>query len=236
MSHSRERLVSAVRTLCDEPPDAPLPDGLPSSLIFETLTTIEDEMLRDLDLSQHSRRVSSEDISLTQDTSTFDINVFDFHAPSYVYLQTSQSLNEWFPVEIVNHPTLLNAAANGAMAVAFYGNPLAGEVNWIPESGQRLRLWYERGANDEPTLADTTELGALYDSHLKLQTAAQCRELMKLDVGPVLRARLTRSESQWKQFTQRSNQRGTGAKSPVSPWRQRQFSLGRRGRGGFLLP
>lgn len=236
MSQPRERLLSAVRTLCGEPPDAPLSDdGLPSNLIFETLVTIEDEMLRDLDLSQHSRRVSSEDIPLTQNTSTFDISAFDFHAPSYVYLRTDSNSDFWFPVEIVNHPSLLHAASNGVLAVGFYGTPLSGEVSWLPESNQTLRLWYERGGNDEPTLADTTELGALYDSYLKLQTAAQCRELMKLEVGVMLISRLRKSAEQWKRFTNRSNQRGTGSKTPVSPFR-RQLPYGRRGRGGFLLP
>lgn len=234
MSQTRERLLSAVRTLCDEPPDCPIKDGgLPSNLIFETLVTIEDELLRDLDLGMKSRRVTSEDIPLTGDGLPFEITSTDYHAPSYAYLQTDPGSEIWFPVEIVNHPTLLNAAANGALAVGFFGSPPSGEVSWLPESGHTLRLWYERGGNDDPILAESTELGALYDSHLKLQTAAQCRELMKLEVGPVLRARLMKSESQWQRFTRRSNQRGTGSKSPVNPWRRRGPAIDRT---RFFMP
>lgn len=222
MSLQREQLLSSVRTLCNEPSDCPIADGgLPSSLIFEVLTSVEDEMLRDLDLSAKSRRVSMEEIPLTADLTQYAISNTDFHAPSYAYLQLDPASDAWTPVEIVNHAGLMTAAANGVLAIGFFGTPQQVETSWLAENGQTLRLWYERTAGDEPTLDDATELGALYDSYLKLQTAAQCRELMKLDVGEVLRARLVKSERQWQKYVNRSSQRGTGAKAPVNPFYRR---------------
>lgn len=226
--------MESVRTLCGEPPDCPLVDGgLPSNLIFETLTSIEDEMLRDLDLGMKSRRVAMEDIDLSEGDSSFSIHSFDYHAPAYAYLQTDADSDIWFPVEILNHAGLLTAAENRVLGVGFHGAG-SGEVSWIPEGSQRLRLWYERNTGDDPTLSESTELGALYDSYLKLQTAVQCRELMKLEVGTMLLARLRKSESQWQRFTNRSNQRGTGAKAPVTPFRRRaHYGLDRR---KFFVP
>jgi len=225
MSLQRGQLLSSVRTFCNEAADCPVDQGgLPSNLIFEVLTSIEDEMLRDLDLSAKSRRVNMEEVPLTADLTQYALSNSDFHAPSYAYLQTDPATDIWYPVEIVNHAGLLTAAENGVLAVGFFGTPQQVETSWLAESGQTLRLWYERSSNDDPTLDGNTELGALYDSYLKLQTAAQCRELMKLDVGDVLRARLRKSESQWQRYVNRSNQRGTGAKSPVAPWNRRSYN------------
>jgi hypothetical protein len=222
MSITRGQLLGSIRTLCGEPADCPLTDGgLPSNLIFEVLTAIEDEQLRDLDLGSKSRRVQMEEVTL--DEAQFAVNNSDFHAPSYAYLQTDPAADIWYPVEIVNHASLTNAAQNDVLAIGFYGSPQQAEVSWVPEAGQTLRLWYERSADDFPTLDGTTDLGALYDGYLKLQAAAQCRELMKLEVGDVLRSRLSKSEHQWQRYVNRSNQRGTGAKAPVNPFYRRTF-------------
>jgi hypothetical protein len=111
------------------------------------------------------------------------------------------------------------------LAVAFYGTPPKGETSWTAESGQRLRVWYERGGSDTPVLAETTEIGGLYDSYLKLQAAAQCRELMGLPVGPVLASRLGRGEGQWKKYVNRSRSSGLADKTPVwTPGRFRNYT------------
>lgn len=233
MGVARERLVSGVRTLCAEPPDCPLPDGLPSHLIFETLNDIESSMLRDLDLGTANRRVSSMDINLTGDQEDFTVPNFDFHAPSYVYLQQDPPSNVWWPVEIVEHSSLAEATRQGKLAVAFSGSPPTGYFSWLPDSEQLLRIWYERDGNEDPILADPTDLGNLYDEYLKLQAAAQCREFLKMEVGVVLKARLVKSEMQWQKFVNRGTQRGLGSKAPA-------YSRGRRApfvdRRNFFVP
>src|SRR6266508_2067670 len=215
MSAPKERLMSGVRTLCGEPPDSPLPEGLPSHLIFETLNDIESSMLRDLDLGTANRRVASEDIHLSEEQEDFPFPNFDFHSPSYVYLQTDPSTNIWWPVEIVEHSSLGEATAQGKLAVAFSGSPPIGYFSWMPDGQQVLRVWYERAGNDDPLLADSTDIGNLYDEYLKNQAAAQCREFLKMEVGNVLKARIVKSERQWQKFVNRGTQRGLGAKAPA---------------------
>ena len=215
MSVAKERLVSGVRTLCGEPPDCPLPEGLPSNLIFETLNDIESSMLRDLDLGTANRRVASEDINLSEQQENFPFPNFDFHSPSYVYLQTDPSNNIWWPVEIVEHSSLAEATIQGKLAVAFSGSPPTGYFSWLPDGQQILRVWYERAGNDDPLLADVTDIGNLYDEHLKMQTVAQCREYLNMEVGDVLKARIVKSERQWQKFVNRGTQRGLGNKAPA---------------------
>lgn len=216
MSLGKDRLVSGVRTLCGEPRDCALQDGgLPSHLIFETLNDVESSLLRDLDLSTSNRRVASMEPGLSTDQMEFTLSSSDFHAPSYVYLQTDPSSNVWRPVEIVEHSSLAEATAQGKLAVAFSGSPPTGYISWLPDGQHRLRLWYERAGNDDPRLSDTTDIGNIYDEYLKMQAAAQCREYMKMEVGDVFKARLVKSEMQWQKFVNRGTQRGLGAKAPA---------------------
>lgn len=225
MSVARSRLVSGVRTLCAEAPDLPLPDGLPTSLIFEELTGIEAMLLRDLDLSAKNARVVKMEIDLAQDQEDFLVPNTDFHAPAYAYLLSGTTSDFWHPVEIVDQSALPQYATNGKLAMAFSGTPMSGYFSWLPDNNQTLRVWYERGGDDSPTMAGSTEIGNLYDEYLKLQTAAQCREHLKLEVGSVLVARLAKSEMQWKKFVGRGHQRGLGAKNPALPFRRRLTSL-----------
>lgn len=216
MPVGRDRLISSVRTLCGEPPDCVLDaGGLPSSLIWETLLDVESSMLRDLDLSTANRRVSKMDIDLTTDQEEFLVPQYDFHAPSYVSLQTDPSSTAWWPVEIVEHSSLGQATANGRLAIAFSGSPPTGYFSWAPDGQQVLRVWYERGGDDNQTLAGSTDVGNLYDEHLKTQAAAQCREYLKMEVGVILKARLVKSEMQWQKYVNRGHQRGLGSKAPA---------------------
>lgn len=213
MSVTRQWLKNSVRTLCGEPPDLPLPNGLPDNLIFEELTSIETEMLRDLDLSSQSRRVGKIEVSLASEQEDFTITAGDFNAPAFVYLQTDVNSPVWYPVEIVDHAGLVQAGNNGVLAVSAVGT--TGYTSWIPDGSQTLRFWYERDGMDDPGLAESTELGNLYDEYLKLQTAAQCREHLGLKIGDVMMARLAKSERQWQRYVNRGRQRGTGSKTPV---------------------
>jgi hypothetical protein len=237
MSVTRSELVSGVLTLCSEPPDLPLAQGgLPYNLIFETLTAIEAEMLRDLEVSPTNRRVAKTELTLSADQEDFLINEADFHLPAYAYLQLDVNTDFWYPVEIVEHSALAAASANGKLAISLAGTPTYGYFSWIPDGNQVLRLWYERGRGDSPAMVDSTELGSLYDEYLKLQTAAQCREFLKMELGDVMKARLVKSERQWQRYVNRGMQRGTGYKSRVftPPRWGRSYPFADRRR--FFLP
>jgi hypothetical protein len=202
---SRSRLASGVYTYCDNPPDLPLKDGgLPQHLVFEVLWDMEAEMLRDLDLSEQSRRVGKRTVSPAESTFTLS---FD-GVPSYVSMRPDNSSEIWYPVEIVPHGSVTQAALDGRMAIGFFDNGTPqGEITWIPE-GHEIAIWYDRSLEDQ-TLAGSTELGSLYDSHLKLKAAAQCRELMNLPVGPVMAARIGTSNKQWEKSVKMNRQQGT---------------------------
>lgn len=223
MAVTRQWLKNSVRTLCGEPPDLPLPAGLPDNLIFAELTSIETEMLRDLDLSAQSRRVDKMEVSLSAEQDEFTISASDFNAPAFAYLQTDVNSNAWYPVEIVDHAGLVQAGINGTLAVSVVGT--TGYTSWIPDGSHTLRFWYERNGMDDPGLAESTELGNLYDEYLKLQTAAQCKEHLGLKIGDVMIARLAKSERQWQRYVNRGRQRGVGHKAPVFlPSRMRRSS------------
>lgn len=169
-------------------------------------------MLRDLELTNRGRRIASQPVQLSENEFTFSLTP-DSAAPSYVTLQTDLSTNISYPVEIVDPNALIQASMGGVMAVTFRGAD--GEVSWQPDSSHTLTVWYERGGNDNPELAASTEIGNLYDSYLKLRTAAQCRELMGMDVGKVLATRLAKSDEQWQRFTKKGLQKGVAAKARV---------------------
>jgi hypothetical protein len=204
-------------------------------LAFEVLTGVEDEMLRDLDLSDQNRRV--EKFELRLNSATFSVPRADFSAPAYAFLQLDSDRDSslWYPVEITNHAAVNQARFDGRLAVGFYGTPPKAEVSWEPESGQTLRVWYDRSDEDVPLMAGETDITSLYESHLTLQAGAQCRELMKLEVGPVLASRLTKGQRQWEKSVSSTRQQGTVAKTPVYvPRRYRRG--GSTSRMGFRLP
>jgi hypothetical protein len=220
--------------LCGEPIDAPLSQGgLPDNLIFEELVGFEAMMLSDLNLSAKSHRVALTEMTLQADQESFDLPVGDFHDPAYVYLRTDNTSDFWHPVEIVEHSSLAGAQESGRLAIAFSGTPAVGYFSWLPDGSHTLRLWYERDGNDAPSMADTTELGNLYDEFLKLQTAAQCREHLKMEIGGMLQSRLAKSERQWQKYVNRGHQRGVAAKNPVFI---RRFPYSGLDRTRFFVP
>lgn len=197
-------------------------------LALDVLTGIEDEMLRDLDLSDQNRRV--EKFELRLNSATFTVPRADYSASAYAYLQLDSDRDSslWYPVEVTNHGAVNQARLDGRLAVGFYGTPPKGEVSWEPDSGETLRVWYDRSDEDVPLMSGETEVGSLYDSFLALQAGAQCRELMKLDVGPVLASRLSKGQRQWERSVSSSRQQGTIAKPPVFlPRRHRRMTDGR---------
>jgi hypothetical protein len=211
LSLERSKLVSGVRLLCDERPDEPLPNGLPSSLIFKVLVGLEDEMLRDLDLSDQNRRVNPTpmEIVLSDGGEPYTLTAQDFNAPAFAYLGVDDVR---YPVEVTNHDSLIQRGIDGQLAVAFTGTPPKGFLSWTPESSQTLYVFYDRTQTDA-TMSGTTEIGNLYDSYLELQATAQCREFLKMDVGDVLRRRLDKSERQWQRSVKASRAQGQVSKT-----------------------
>lgn len=215
MSVLRSQLVGEIYEYCGNPDDRTFNEkGLPQQFVFQVLTENEDEMLRDLELSNQGRRIASQDVSLSENDFEFSLNA-DAVSPSYVTLQTDTSTNVWLPVDIVTPSALLQASIDGHLAIAFRGTPPTGEVSWTPDASHNLRIWYERPGNDVPQLAASTELGGLYDSYLKLRTAAQCREIMGLEIGKILSTRLAQGEKQWQRYVMKGAQKGQEYKSRV---------------------
>src|SRR5688500_17904041 len=96
-------------------------------LAFEVLTGVEDELLRDLDLSDQNRRV--EKFEVTRFTNaTFSVPRADFSAPAYAFLQLESDRDStlWYPVEVTNHAAVNQARWDSRLAVAFYGTPPKG--------------------------------------------------------------------------------------------------------------
>lgn len=235
MSILRSQLVGEIREYCNDPADRRLEEGgLPGQLVFQILTESEDEMLRDLDLSVQNRRVGKSEISLSENDTEFNLNIDG--NPSYVALKIDAVSDFWYPVDIINHGSLVQAGLDGRAAIAFRDTPSIAEVSWIPNGSQVLRIWYDRSGNDAPQLNASTELGNLYDSYLKLRTAAQCRELMGADVGKVLATRLINSERQWKRYVDMSRQQGQGFKSRVYTPRRMRRAYPFTDRTRFFIP
>lgn len=227
MSQPRSRLMSEIYAYCGEPSDTLLnKGGLPQELVFQILCENEDEMLRDLNDSSEGRRVSKEEVNLFGDQSEVSLNV-SASAAAYVYLRVDPSANTLWPVEIVKPSSLLQSGIDGVLAIAFHDGLQTAELSWRPDAAQTLVVWYDRTGDDFKTKSGTTEVGNLYDSYLKLRTAAQCRELMKLEIGDILKSRLARSEEQWRRHVNKGQQEGSGYKSRV-------FTPPRYRRGPYL--
>jgi hypothetical protein len=210
----RSKLAAQVYQWADNPADCAIRDGgLPLQLVMQTLLGVEDELLRDYDLSDQNRRVDKFEIPLS--SPTFTVPRADYSGAVYAYMQTDPSSDLWWPVEIANHGAINQAGWDSRRAVGFYGTPPKGEVSWEPKSGHRLRVWFDRSGEDNPSIGGETDIAGLYDSHLALQAGAQCRELMGLPVGEVMKARLLRGEQQWRKSVTTSRQQGVIAKTPV---------------------
>lgn len=233
---TRSRLLSGVRQYCNNLPDCPIAEGgLPSQTIYEVLIQIETSMLIDAGLSDQNRTVDSQTVNISQET--FSLSASNVGAPAYVWAQVPDD-DFWYPVDIVNHGSLLRAREQGRMAVAFYGEANDGEISWWPDgTTYRLRVWYDKTADEDPDLDDVPSVVSDHHTYMLLQAAAQCRELLGLPVGDVLMTRLMKGEKQWHKHTTMSRQQGTVKKpSFVSPRLSGNVGYGRRGAGGFRLP
>lgn len=224
---TRSRIVSGGSALASEPPDEPLPRGVPMHLRYELCADIETDLLRDVNLSSENRAVSMTEITFSPQQPDFAVDVPDLETPCYAQLLLLPT--DAFPVdvEITNLSLLLGKTFGRRLCVAFYDDhPQQGKVSWLPTGEETLRLWYDRSPVTDPS-PDQANM-TLTDSYLplvKLLLAAQMLELTGKTVGAVLQSRITRSMKQWERFVTQSRQQGVAIKEP---WR-RSRGYGRRG-------
>jgi hypothetical protein len=189
-------------------------------------------MLIDVNLSDQNRRVVSKTITLPANSYDFAVNAGNLSVPSFAEV-TLDPTDPWpTPVDIVNRASITRAGNDDRLAVAFYGDPLRAAISWVPQSGDHhtLTLWYDRTVDVDGSLSDSPPIEDAYAEHLKLQAAAQCRELMGLDVGQVLAMRVQKGEQQWQKFTRQNGQQGVVRKPSSHP------RAGRRRWTGFQRP
>lgn len=220
---TRSRLCSGVRQYLDNRADCPIADGgFPEQTIYEVLTQVEQELNRDLSLSDQNKTVDSEIVNISGET--FSLASSNVGSPAYVQVQRPND-DFWYPVDIVNHGSLTQARIDQRAAVAFWGEEQNGEISWLPNGEVfRLRVWYDKTADEDGDYDDTPIIGNDYLGHLVLQTAAQCRELLGLPVGDVLITRLAKGEKQWKKFVNMSRGQGVVVKKTwTPPWRRRAY-------------
>lgn len=230
---TRSRIISGARALAGDPPDEPLPDGIPMYLAYETAYDYETTMLNDLNLSDQNRTVRKTDISLYGET--FTTGQADFGEPTYAQWIPEPNATFFPSVDIVNLTSLNEARLNGRLAVAFYGDTQEGQVSWPAEGAEQLRLWYDRLPDEDGLITDIPALSSAYHPYLKLRCAARFRELMGLEVGKVLADDIDESRTQWKKYARMSRQQGLVQKNPWNPHRGRRYLRG-YGEGGFRLP
>jgi hypothetical protein len=217
---TRSRLSSGVRTLCGDPPDAPLETGgLPEHTIYEVLTGVESSMLIDLNLSDQNRTVQSKSIPLQANTYDFAVNSSSLSAPVFTQIRYNSTDTYQDPVDIVNLASIDRAGIDNRLAVAFYGTPLRGRLSWVPQSGENhtLTLWFDKTVDVDGALTGQPPIEDAYTEHLKLQATAHCRELMKQDIGTALAARISKGEKQWEKYVSRNGQQGLIKKTPYMP-------------------
>lgn len=234
---TRSRIISGARALAGEPQDCPLEDGgLPMSLSYETAYDYETSMLNDLNLSDQNRTVRKVDISLNGET--FVTGQSDFGEPTYAQLIIDPG-DTFFPsVDIVNLTSLNESRLNGRYAVAFYGDTQEGEVSWIGEPPQQLRLWYDRLPEEDGLISDRPSISSAYHPHLKLQLAALWLELMGKPIkrDSALASMIDKGEKQWQKYSRLSRGQGLVTKVPFNPHRIGRRLLRGYGEGGFRLP
>lgn len=217
---TRSRIIAGASMLAGEPENIPLPAGIPHSLRYELCCDVEIGLLRDLNLSDQHRAVSSFPVPLPPRNREITINQADFESPAYVQVLFNPSDYRWQDVEIVNVGSLEEEYRARHFAIAFYdNNPQKAMLSWEPSLNMQetLRIWYDRSPVEDPDKDGTSDIDYSYISHLKLQLAAQFMELLGKTPGPVMTARLLKGEQQWRKFVNMSRQAGLASKLPWKP-------------------
>lgn len=214
---TRSRLISDASSIAGNPPNTPVPDGIPESDRFVWAADLEVELIRDLNLSPEDRLVSSVPVQLNVQNQDFVVPGSNVESPCYVSVAiTDPPL--WWPnsadIEITNLAQINQNIREGRLAVAFYDQrPIRGRVSWQPLGTETLTVWYDRSPQTDPSPDLSTFI--ITDSYvplLKLMLAAQMREAMEKPIGTMLMARITRGLDQWSKYVRRNRQPGTVVK------------------------
>lgn len=226
---TRSRIISGASALCGQLENIPIPQGVPMSTRYEVCCDLEIELLRDLNLSTENRAVGSFPVPLPPGSRNITITNPEMETPCFVQVQFNSSDIRWQDVQIVNLGSLEREYLAGHLAIAFYdNNPQQAMLSWEPSlsTGETLRVWFDRSPVEDPEMTGQTDIDFSYVGYLKLMLAAQLMELIGKAPGPVMSARLVRSEGQWQRFVKQSRQQGLAEKIP---WRGMRSQRGRRG-------
>jgi hypothetical protein len=220
MTLTRSRIISDASGYAGEPPDEPIPAGIPEWMRYSIAADLEVELLRDLNLSAENRTLSSYPLRLQPGNREFTVSQADLENASFATLTYSSNPNA-NPVSLnVTNLSLLNGIADdGDRAIAFYSDrPQRGMVSWIPSGDEVITIWYDRSPNTDPSPEQSTfSIAASYVPFLKLLLAAQMLELMNKPIGEMLKARISNGTKQWKKFVRQSKQQGIVQKTSWRP-------------------
>ncbi len=221
---TRSRIISDASGYAGEPPDEPLPNGVPEWMRYSIAAELEVELLRDLNLSAENRTLSSYPVRLRPGTREFIVSQPNLENPSFATISLSgmPSANPK-SIDISNLSLLPGIADDGRRAIAFYSdNPQRGMVSWNPSGDETITIWYDRSPETDPSAEQSTfTIAASYVPLLKLLLAAQILELMKQPIGEMLKGRISRGMDQWKRFVKQSHQQGIVQKTAWRPGRYR---------------
>lgn len=229
---TRSRIIFDARQLAGGPPDQPLPDGVPESLCYSLCVDIEEMMLRDTTLSSLKRRVTVEEIPLTQNQIRFPFGNVIASTPVYAQLRLSPSDTFKMDVDIVNLDQLDGYRRDRRLAIAFDDDPPNVNLTWKPDPTHSLFVWYERMPDVDPAKDTDLAINAAYGAHLKWQLAAIIAEKWGKPLGETMKAMMMKSEQQWLKFTKQSFAQGIQRKRPWRPGRYKRPSVSP---GGFRI-
>lgn len=219
---TRSRIITGASALAGDPPNEPLPGGVPEWLRYETAADLETELMRDMNLSAENRTLSSYPVQLQQGSQEFTLAQPNLERVSYVSMTFVDSTDmQPIDVEIGNVATIYGSGRDGRRVVAFYDDaPQRGIVSWQPSGNESLRLWYDRSPVTDPS-ADQANftIATSYVPLLKLLLAAAMMEMLGKDIGKMLMSRITRGMKQWEKFVRDSGQQGIVQKTPWRPGR-----------------
>lgn len=223
---TRSRIVASASALAGEPPNCPMPEGIPEFLRYETLADLESAFLTDLNLSPEDRTVSSTTVNLQVDNRDFSLPGSNIETPCYVSVTSSDSPEPWLrarDVEITNLSQLNQNYRERKLAIAFYSDkPRQAKVSWNPTGLETLTIWYDRSPQTDPSPDQATfTIADGYLPLLKLMLGAQMLEMMGRPIGTMLASRIDRGLKQWEKYVKRNRQTGCVEKAQWAPKRAR---------------
>lgn len=214
---TRSRLIAGASGIAGEPPDEPLPTGVPHWLRYETAADLETELMRDINLSAENRTMASYTVRLGNGQREFTVSQPRLENAAFVSLSYPDQPNRQpIDVEIGNVALIGDDERRGKRTVSFYDDkPQRAILSWSPGDNEELRIWYDRTPNTDPSAEQSTfTIADAYVPLLKLLLAATMLEMMNKPLGELLKARITSGREQWKKFVKNSRQQGIVQKTP----------------------